>query len=215
MQQSYGEESHHRRSHHNRSHHSRSSKAKDKEIKVDEDVQDLKEKYEKMAFFIENGERRSTAENLMSKTNLPFTNQVMRFPFPNKFKALWVDRYNRSEDPSDHMEGFRAHLALHGTLDEIACQAFPVTLKGVTKEWFGNLSPKSIDNFDTLGRQFLSQFLVVRRRKKNSAYLFNWEKLTVERLDEQMILSALTNRIRIEGPLMVELARRPMLGTLR
>jgi hypothetical protein len=82
------------------------------------------------------------------------------------------------------MEGFRAHLALHGTLDEIACQAFPVTLKGVTKEWFGNLSPKSIDNFDTLGRQFLSQFLVFRRRKKNSAYLFNWEKLTVERLDE-------------------------------
>jgi hypothetical protein len=88
MQQSYGEESHHRRSHHNRSHHSRSSRAKDKEIKVDEDVQDLKEKYEKMAFFIENGEGRSTAENLMSKTNLPFTNQVMRFPFPNKFKAL-------------------------------------------------------------------------------------------------------------------------------
>jgi hypothetical protein len=59
------------------------------------------------------------------------------------------------------MEGFRAHLALHGSPNEIACQAFLLTLKGVAKEWFGNLSPKSIDNFDTLRRQFLNQFLAV------------------------------------------------------
>jgi hypothetical protein len=138
----------------------------------------------------------------MTKTTLPFTNRVLNFPLPDKFKDPRVDKYDGSRDPSDHKEGFRAHLALHGTPDEIACRAFPLTLKGVAKDWFSNLKPQSIDNFDTLGRQFMNQFLAVRRRKKNPAYLlslvqekeeplkdylhrFNQEKLTVENPDDQ------------------------------
>ena len=129
------------------------------------------------------------------------------------------------------MEGFRAHL-IHNTPDEIACQAFPLTLKGVAKEWLSNLSSKSIDKFNTLGRQFLNQFLAVRRRKRNPAYLlslvhekteslkndmqrFDQEKLTVESPNEQLILSALVNGIRANGPLMATLAREPALGTLQ
>jgi hypothetical protein len=130
------------------------------------------------------------------------------------------------------VEGFRPHLALHGTPIEIACRAFPLNLRGVAKEWFSNLKPQSIYNFDMLGRQFLNQFLAVQRRKKNPAYLlslvqgkeeslkdymqrFNQEKLMVESLDEQTILSALMNGIKTEGPLMAKLAQRPTLGTLQ
>jgi hypothetical protein len=57
----------------------------------------------------------------MLKTNLRFTNRVMRIPLLDKCKDSWVDKYDGSGDPSNHMEIFRAHLALHGTLDEIAC----------------------------------------------------------------------------------------------
>ena len=155
-----------------------------------------------MALLMENGEGRSIAENLMSNTNLPFTDRALRFPLPDKFKVPWIDRYDGSGDPSNHMESFRAHLILHGTPDEIACRAFPLTSKRVAKEWFGNLNPKSIDNFDTLGCQFMNQFLAARRRKKNPAYLlslvqgkteslenymqrFNQEKLTVESPNKQ------------------------------
>jgi hypothetical protein len=105
-------------------------------------------------------------------------------------------------------------------------------LKGVATEWFGNLKPQSINSFDMLGRKFLNQFLAVRRRKKNPTYLlslvqgkaeslkdylqrFNQEKLIVENPDEQTILSALMNGIKVEGLLMAELARRPTLGTLQ
>jgi hypothetical protein len=84
-------------------------------------MKDLKEKYNKMIFFMENGEGQSMAEHLMTKTTLPFTNRVLRFPLPDKFKDPRVDKYDGSRDPSDHIEGFRAHLALHGTPDEIAC----------------------------------------------------------------------------------------------
>jgi hypothetical protein len=78
----------------------------------------------------------------------------MKFPFLDKFKVPRVDRYDGSGDHFDHMEGFRANLILYGTPDQIACRAFPLTLKRVAKEWFGNLSSKSIDNFDTLDANF-------------------------------------------------------------
>jgi hypothetical protein len=69
----------------------------------------------------------------------------------------------------------------------------------------------------------MNQFLAVRRRKKNPAYLlslvqekeeplkdylyrFNQEKLTVENLDDETILSALMNGIKVDGPLMAKLA---------
>lgn len=157
-----------------------------------------------MAFLIDNGEGRSMAENLMSNTNLPFTDHVVRLPLLDKFKVPRVDRCDESGDLSDHMEGFCAHLILHGTPNEIAYRAFPLNLKGVAKEWFNNLSPKSIDNFDTQGHQFLNQFLVVRRRKRNPAYLlslvqskieslknyirrFNREKLSIENSNEDTL----------------------------
>jgi hypothetical protein len=184
-----------------------------------------------MVFFMENGEGQSTAEHLMTKTTLPFTDRVMRFPLPDKFKDPRVDKYDGSGDLSNHVERFCTHFAPHGTPDKIAYRAFPFTLKGVAKEWFGNLKPQSINSFDMLGRQFLNQFLAVRRRKKNPAYLlslvqgkakslkdylqrFNQEKLTVKSLHEQTTLSALMNGIKAEGLLMAELARRPTLGTL-
>jgi hypothetical protein len=49
---------------------------------------------------------------------------------------------------------------------------------------------------------------------KDYPHQFNQEKLTVENPDDQTILSALMNGIKADGPLMAELARRPMLGTL-
>ncbi|XP_059436595.1 uncharacterized protein LOC132169598 [Corylus avellana] len=206
-------ESSHTKTHHSRSqcshsHHARSHLDKPVEAAVHKDVKDLQEKFEKMAFLIENGENWSATEHLMQHTNLPFTDRVMRFPMPSSFKVLRIGEYDGSGDPSDHMESFRAHIILHETLDEIACRAFPLTLRGVAKEWFGSLSPKSVDNFDYLGQQFLGQFLAVQRRKKNPAYLlslvqgkneslndyllrFNWGKLAVESTDEQTILSVL------------------------
>ncbi|XP_059428572.1 uncharacterized protein LOC132162347 [Corylus avellana] len=93
------------------------------------------------------------------------------------------------------------------------------------------MPPKSVDRFESLGCQFSSQFLTIRKRKENLAYLlslvqgkteslkdymlgFNWEKLTIESPNKETVLSALMNGIRTEGPLMDELARRPTLATL-
>lgn len=169
---------------------------------------------------------RSVVDSLLYNTNLPFTDRVMLFPLPEKFKVSHIKNYSGSEDPTEHIETFRSYLVLHGTPDGIACQAFPLTLKGSARDWLGKFSSKSIDNFDTLGRRFLLQFLVGRRRRNPSAYLltvtqkemeslrdyiirFNQEKLTVEDQKDDMILAALLNSNSANCQLMVELARRP------
>ncbi|XP_059451047.1 uncharacterized protein LOC132181835 [Corylus avellana] len=155
-----------------------------------------------------NWENGLMAEELMKNTNLPFTDRVINFPLPHKFKMPHIDKYDGNGDPTEHMESLRAHFILHGTPDEISCRAFPLTLVGVAKEWFARLPLKFVDNFKSLGCLFLCQFLATRKRKKNPTYLlsliqgkdeslkdftlrFNKEKLTVKNPSEQMILNAL------------------------
>lgn len=97
----------------------------------------------------------------------------MSYPLLDKFKNPRIDKYDGSGDSTKHMESLRAHFVLHGTLDEISCKVFPLTLVGVAKDWFARLSAKSEDNFKTLRCLFLSHFMATRKRKKNPAYLLS------------------------------------------
>jgi hypothetical protein len=123
---------------------------------VNVEVEDLKRKYADMAHQIAGDEVKSIARELLEDTYLPFSNRVMVFPIPDKFKMPHVDKYNGSGDPTEHVENFHAHLILLGTPDEIACRAFPLTLAEVAKDWFARLPPKSVDNIKDLGYLFLA-----------------------------------------------------------
>jgi hypothetical protein len=122
------------------------------------------------------------------------------------------------------LKAFREHIVLHGTSDEIACKAFPLTLMGVAKDWFTVLPPKPVSSFKELGHLFLTQFLATRKRKMNVTYLltmrqeneeslkdfmlhFNKEKLEVDSPDEKTMLNALIQGIRADGPLMADIAK--------
>jgi hypothetical protein len=89
------------------------------------------------------------------------------------------------------------------------------------------LSPNSIDNFDDLGKAFLSQFIAGCKRKKQSTYLFtikqrkieslgdyvtrfNNEKLTVDDPKHDLVFASLMNGVLAGGPLMAELACRTL-----
>jgi hypothetical protein len=126
----------------------------------------------------------------------------------DKFKMPWIEKYDRSENPQAHLEAFREHIILHGIPDEIACRAFPLTLKGVVKDWFTELPPKSVGTFKEMRHLFLAQFLATRKRKKSVIYLltlrqrneeslkdfilhFNKEKIEVDSPDDKMMLNAL------------------------
>jgi hypothetical protein len=54
---------------------------------------------------------------MLEDDNLPFTERVKRFHMPDKFKMPWIEKYDRSGDLQAHLEAFREHIILHGTLD--------------------------------------------------------------------------------------------------
>lgn len=83
---------------------------------------------------------------------MPYNELVIAFPLPSKFKISQMDMYDRSKDPVDHLENFRAHIMLYSFASEIACRAFPLTLKRTTRGWFGTLRSGSIDSFKELAK---------------------------------------------------------------
>jgi hypothetical protein len=154
----------------------------------------------------------------------PFTDQISAILLPEKFKVPSITTFTGNEDPTEHLDNYRAHLDLHETVTEVACRAFPFILFGSARDWFRKLSAKSIDSFDDLGRKFLVQFLVGRVRKKPSGHLmplcqqddeslkdhimrFSQAKLFGESLTNKMVYASLYQGLRPEGPLMAELAR--------
>jgi hypothetical protein len=87
---------------------------------VNAEVEDLKRKYDAMACQINGDEARLVAKEILEDTHLPFSDRVMVFPMPDKFKMPRISKYDGSGDPTKHLENFRKHLVLHGTPDEIS-----------------------------------------------------------------------------------------------
>jgi len=164
-------------------------------------------------------------------TDSPFTRRVADYRLLEKFKVPQILSYAGDGDALDHLENFQAHLDLHGTPDEVACRAFPLTLSGNARDWFKKLPPNSVDQFKELSKIFLTEFLAFWTKKKPSWYLlslpqqsneslkefmgrFNREKATVEDPTDDMIFAAIYQGISPEEPLMKKLVRK-QLNTLQ
>jgi hypothetical protein len=169
--------------------------------------------------------RSVVVDKLLRDTDSPFTRRVEDYRLPEKVKVPQILSYVGDGDPLDHLENFWAHLDLHGTPDEVACRAFPLTLSGNAHDWFRKLPLNSVDQFKELSKIFLTEFLAFRTKKKHSEYLlslhqqsneslkefmawFNREKAMVEDPTEDMIFAAIYQRISTEEPLMKKLVRK-------
>jgi len=75
-------------------------------------------------------------DRLLLATDSPFIRWVAYFRLPEKFKVTQIMSYAGDRDSLDHVENFPAHLDLHRTSDEVACQAFPLNLLGKARDWF-------------------------------------------------------------------------------
>ena len=93
------------------------------------------------------------------------------------------------------------------------CRAFPTTLKGPARIWFSRLTPNSISTFKELSAQFASHFIGGHSYNKSTACLmnikqredeilrsyitrFNKEVLSIDEVDNKILMVAFTNRLR-------------------
>ena len=93
----------------------------------------------------------SDLEDLVNRTDSPFTIPVNSCPLPQKFRMPQIESYDGVKDPLDHLETFKTLMHLQGIPNEIMCRVFPTTLRGATRIWFSRLTPNSINTFKELG----------------------------------------------------------------
>ena len=116
----------------------------------------------------------SDLDELVHRTDSPFTALVTSFPLPLKFRMPQVETYDGSKDPLDHLESFKTLVHLQGVVDEIMCWAFPTVLKSPTRVWFSRLTSNYISTFNELSAQFSSHFIGgIGRYKKYTACLMS------------------------------------------
>ena len=77
----------------------------------------------------ENMRRANLVEDLIHRTDSPFTALINDHPLPQKFKMPSLDSYDGTHDLFDHIATFKTTMHLQGVLDKIMCKAFPTTLK--------------------------------------------------------------------------------------
>ena len=78
----------------------------------------------------ENIRRANPVEDLVHRTDSPFTASINSHPLPPKFKMPSLDSYDGMCDPFDHIATFKTTMHLQGVPDEIMCRAFLTILKG-------------------------------------------------------------------------------------
>ena len=54
----------------------------------------------------------SDLDNLVHRTDSPFTTSVNSFPLPQKFRMLQIESYDGAKDPLDHLESFKTLMHL-------------------------------------------------------------------------------------------------------
>ena len=136
------------------------------------EMQAMKEQMEVMMNALK-GRVSSDLDDLVNRTDSPFTAQVNSCPLPQKFRMLQVESYDGVKDPLDHLETFQTMMHLQGVPDEIMCRAFPTTLRGAVRIWFSRLMPNSINTFKELSAQFTSHFIGGHTYKKSTACLMS------------------------------------------
>ena len=129
----------------------------------------------------ENMRRMNPVEDLVHRTDSPFTASINGHPLPPKFKMPSLDSYDGTRDPFDHITTFKTTMHLQGVPDEIMCRAFPTTLKGLARVWFNKIPPNSVSSFEELSKLFVNNFIGRQRHKHSSSNLLTIEQEENER----------------------------------
>ena len=160
----------------------------------------------------ENMRRANPVDDLVHRTDSPFTASINSHPLPPKFKMLSLDSYDGTRDPFDHIATFKTTMHLQGVPYEIMCKAFPTTLKGPAQVWFSKIPSNTVSSFEELSKLFVNNFIGGQRHKRSSSSLltieqgeneslwsfitrFNREALTVDEMDDKLLLVAFHNGV--------------------
>ena len=131
-------------------------------LHLEREIDQMKRVMDKMR---ENMRRKNHIDDLVHRTNFPFIAFINSYPLPSKFKMPFLDSYDGTHDPCDHIANFKTTMHLQGVPDEIMCRAFPTTLKGPARVWFNKIPPNTVGSFKEMNKLFVNNFIGGQRHK--------------------------------------------------
>jgi hypothetical protein len=121
-------------------------------------------------------------DNLVHRVDSPFIPSIADFPLPSRFKVPLLENFDGTKDPFDYLEAFKTIMQLQAVPEEVMCRAFPLGLRGSTKEWFNKLESESIGSFVQLSRAFIDHFIGSQRRGRPPTHLLSVKQMEGESL---------------------------------
>ncbi|CAA0818995.1 Unknown protein, partial [Striga hermonthica] len=86
-----------------------------------------------------------------------FSADILATPLPNNYKNTNLV-FDGTSDPSRHVRTFENMAVLHEYTDPVSCRAFLSTLKGGALDWFQQLPPGSIVDFEDFAEKLTNQY---------------------------------------------------------
>ncbi|CAA0841581.1 Uncharacterized mitochondrial protein AtMg00860, partial [Striga hermonthica] len=111
----------------------------------------------------------------------PFSQHILDADLPQGFRELNI-WYDGSTDPSRHLRSFENMAVLHRYNDPVQCRAFLTTLRGPAQDWFHQLPPGAVRDFDAFSSSFLNQFASVKAQEKSYLTLIGMQQKEGESL---------------------------------
>ncbi|CAA0825685.1 Unknown protein, partial [Striga hermonthica] len=154
----------------------------------------------------------------------PFLREILAAPLPNNFKETNLV-YDGSSDPSRHVRTFENMAVLHGYSNSVCCRAFLSALRGGALDWFHQLPPGSIADFEDFTSKLINQYssavvqdktyltlMAMRQGEKESLkkYVarYNQTCLEVHSASDEVKAGGLIRSLRV-GPCRTSLAKTP------
>ncbi|CAA0819860.1 Unknown protein, partial [Striga hermonthica] len=154
----------------------------------------------------------------------PFSREILAAPLPNNFEETNLV-YDGSSGPSRHVRTFENMVVLHGYSDSVCCRAFLSTLCGGALDWFHQLPPGSITDFEDFASKLTNQYssavvqektyltlMAMRQGEKESlrkyVVRYNQTCLEVHLASDEVKAGGLIRSLRA-GPCRTSLAKTP------
>ena len=101
----------------------------------------------------------------------PLGQHILSYEPPLGFFIPSFSMYDGSSNPYDHMLHFNQAMILNAGDNRLLCKVFPTSLKGPALAWFYKLPWGSINLFNELWAEFVSQYLCSVRQRGNISSL--------------------------------------------